>query len=132
MSILAKPRRVYIDEGYNASGSDIAANLIVSGNRLTIAVAAGITTVPYGVTARLCANGAMGDVYTEGWVPVLAGAAGMTAGAWVMPEAGGTGCGVDATAAGGANCAVLGRCELAAASGEIGLVRMGPFEKQFA
>ena len=59
-------------------------------------------------------------------------AAGLTAGAWIMPEAGGTGCGVDATAAGGANCAVLGRCELAAASGKLGLVKLGFFEKQFA
>lgn len=126
------PRRAVYDEAIN-TGSDIAANLIVSGNRLSIAVAAGITAVPFGVTAEASvANGPATNVQTEGWAVVLAGAAGMTAGAWIMPEAGGTGCGVDATAAGGANCTVIGRCELAAASGKLGLVKLGFFEKQFA
>lgn len=126
------PRRAYYDEAFNNTGGTIAANLIVSGGRSSIAVAAGITSVPYGVTAASIADQAFGDVQTEGWAVVLAGVAGMTEGAWIMPEAGGTGCGVDATAAGGANTAVLGRCELAATSGKLGLVRLGPFEKQFA
>lgn len=124
------PRRPQYDEAYSAGA--IAANLIVSGDRTAIVVAAGITAVPFGVLAEAVAAGGIANVQTEGWAVVLAGAAGMTAGAWIMPEAGGTGCGVDATAAGGANCTVIGRCELAAASGKLGLVKLGFFEKQFA
>ena len=124
------PRRPQYDEAYSANA--IAANLIVSGDRTAIVVAAGITAVPFGVLAEAVAAGGIANVQTEGWAVVLAGAAGMTAGAWIMPEAGGTGCGVDATAAGGANCTVIGRCELAAASGKLGLVKLGFFEKQFA
>jgi len=130
MSISAMPRRAQYDEAYSAGA--IAANLIVSGDRTAITIAAGITAVPYGVTAEAFAAGETKNVQTEGWAVVLAGAAGMTAGAWIMPEAGGTGCGVDATAASGANCTVIGRCELAAASGKLGLVKLGFFEKQFA
>jgi len=130
MSISAMPRRAQYDEAYSAGA--IAANLIVSGDRTAITIAAGITAVPYGVTAEAFAAGETKNVQTEGWAVVLAGAAGMTAGSWVMPEAGGTGCGVDATAASGANCTVIGRCELAAASGKLGLVKLGFFEKQFA
>lgn len=123
------PRRQIVDEAYAAGA--IAANLIVSGDRTAVVVAAGITAIPYGVTIEAFSGGDMKNVQTEGWAVVLAGVAGMTAGAWIMPEAGGTGCGVDATAAGGANCTVIGRCELAAASGKLGLVKLGFFEKQF-
>lgn len=123
------PRRQQFDEAYSAGA--IAANLIVSGDRTAITVAAGITAIPYGVTVEAFAAGDMKNVQTEGWAVVLAGVAGMTAGAWIMPEAGGTGCGVDASAGAGANCTVIGRCELAAASGKLGLVKLGFFEKQF-
>ena len=132
MSTGAMARDVRYVEGLNGSGNTIAAYKIVSGNRLSIALAAGITTTPYGVTARDVADGDFGDVAYEGIVPVLAGTAGMTAGSLVMPEAGGTGLGVDATAGSGANAAILGRCEKAATSGNLGLVRLSISEKQFA
>lgn len=125
------PVRPQYDRAIN-TGSDIAANLIVSGHCGAIAVAAGITAIPFGVTAEASvANGPATNVQTEGWAVVLAGVAGMTAGSWVMPEAGGTGCGVNASAGAGANCTVIGRCELTATSTQLGLVRLGYFEKQF-
>ena len=124
-------RDVRYVEGLNGSGSTLAAYKIVSGNRLTIALAAGVTAVPYGVTARDIADGDFGDVAYEGLVPVLAGTAGMTAGSLVMPEAGGTGLAVDATASAGDGVAILGRCEKAATSGLLGLVRISISFKQF-
>lgn len=126
------PRRAYFDEGFNNTGSTIAANLIVSGGPSSVAVAAGATTVPYGVTARAIADQAMGDVQTEGWAIVLAGAAGMTEGTLVMPEAGGTGCGVDLSGSSGNARAVLGLCVQAATSGNLGLVKLGVHLTQVA
>ena len=117
-------------EALNSSGSTIAPNLIVSGGRLSIALAAGVTAIPFGVTARSIADGDFGDVAYEGVVPVLAGTAGMTEGSLVMPEAGGTGCGVDLSGSSGNDRGILGRCEQAATSGKLGLVRIAISQTQ--
>lgn len=119
-------------EGFNDTGSTIVANKIVEGDRTDIILAAGVDSVPYGVTARDIPDQEMGDVQTDGWALVLAGTAGMTVGAWVMPEAGGTGNGVDLSGSTGDNKSVLGRCERAATSGNIGVVRIAISQIQIA
>lgn len=126
------PRNPVYSEGFNDTGGTLAAFKIVSGNRLTIDLAAGVDSVPYGVTAQDIPDQEWGNVQTEGWAPVLAGAAGMTAGSLVMPEAGGTGCGVDVSGSAGDNKGILGRCEQAATSGKLGLVRIGIHQTQVA
>lgn len=126
------PRRQIVDEGLNSTGSTIAANLIVTGSPASIAVAAGVDSIPYGVTMESIADGSMGNVQTEGWAVVLAGVAGMTAGTLVMPEAGGTGCGVDLSGSAGDNKGVLGLCVLSAASTKLGLVKLGVHQTQIA
>jgi hypothetical protein len=126
------PRDVKYLEGLNGSGAEIAAYKIVEGSRLAITLAAGVTSIPYGVTARAIADGDFGDVAYEGIVPVLAGTAGMTAGSLVMPEAGGTGLGVDVSGSAGTVKGVLGRCEQAATAGKLGLVRIAISRTQIA
>lgn len=128
MSINAMPREPIYNNAYSAGA--LSAYQIVQGGVSAILVAAGVTAVPYGVLARDVAAGAQADVQTGGWAVVLAGTAGMTEGSLVMPEAGGTGFGVDATASAGVGVAVLGRCEKAATSGKLGLVRIGIAWKQ--
>ena len=126
------PRDVRYLEALNSSGSTIAAHKIVEGSRAAITLAAGVTAIPFGVTARDIANGDFGDVAYEGVVPVIAGTAGMSAGSLVMPEAGGTGLGVDVSGSAGTNKGVLGRCEQSAASGKLGLVRIAISQTQVA
>lgn len=132
MSTGAMARDVRYLEALNSTGSTIAACKIVEGGRSAITLAAGVTSIPFGVTARDIADGDFGDVAYEGVVPVLAGTAGMTEGSLVMPEAGGTGLGVDVSGLAGDNKGVLGRCEKSATSGKLGLVRISIGETQVA
>ncbi len=125
MSNLVEARRAVYDPGLNSTGSTIDAYKLVSGGPSSIALAAGITAVTYGATARDIPDGERGDIQTEGWAPVLAGTAGMTEGALVMAEAGGTGLGVDWGASSGANAVVVGTCRKTAAVGKLGLVHLG-------
>lgn len=118
--------------GLNDSGSTIGAYLIVEGGKSSISIAAGVTSTPYGVCARDTVDGAYADVQYSGLAPVIAGTAGMTEGTLIMPEAGGTGFGVDATASAGDNVGILGICTKAASSGKLGQVRIQISEKQFA
>lgn len=119
------PRRPFYDEGQNDSGSAISAYKIVTGGPSSIATAAGATSIPYGVAAADIPDTERGNVQTEGWAIVIAGSAGMTEGSLVMPEAGGTGCGVDLSGSGGVVRGVLGLCVMAATSGKQGLVKLG-------
>jgi hypothetical protein len=134
MSINAMPRRPQYDDGFNDTGSTISAFLIVEldDDGLSIVKAAGVDSIPYGVTAADIADQERGNVQTEGWVPVLAGTAGMTAGTLVMPEAGGTGFGVDISGSAGDNKGVLGLCVQSASSGKLGLVKIGVHQTQVA
>lgn len=130
--IAASPRDPVYLEGFNNTGSTLAAYKIAEGDRGAITLAAGVDSVPYGVIAQDIADQARGNVQTGGIAVVLAGTAGMTAGSWIMPEAGGTGLGVDLSGSAGDNKAVIGRCEKAATVGKLGEVRLSPFMMQIA
>lgn len=120
------------DHGLNDSGDTIGAFLIVSGGQSSISIAAGESTIPFGVVARDAPDGAQADVYKGGSVPVIAGTAGMTEGTLVMPEAGGTGFGVDVSGSAGDNKGVLGLCTKTASSGKLGQVRIQISQTQIA
>ncbi len=118
--------------GLNDSGSTIGAYLIVEGGKSSISKAAGVDSIPYGVCARDTVDGAYADVQYSGLAPVIAGTAGMTEGSLVMPEAGGTGYGVDVSGSAGDNKGVIGICTKAATSGKLGQVRIQISQTQIA
>lgn len=130
MSIAAMPREALYNNAYSAGA--LSAYQIVQGGPSAILVAAGATSIPYGVLARDVAAGDQADVQTSGWAVVTAGTAGMTEGVLVMPEAGGTGFGVDIGGSSGNDRGILGLCVQAATSGKLGLVKLGIHQTQIA
>lgn len=125
MSIRAMPVDPKYTWGHNASGSTIPAYRCVQGSRSSIALAAGITAVPFGITAQDIADGERGDIANDGEIIATAGSGGVTAGQRLMPEAGGTGKLVPWSASAGANATVVGLCMQTAAADELFTVKWG-------
>lgn len=112
--------------GLNSTGSTIAAKLYVSGSDDSIAVAAGITTPVFGVTRHSIPDLTRGPIMQDGRAIVLVGAAGCTAGARQMPEAGGTGRTVDWAPGAGANATITGTAKTTQVSGDDVEVDLSP------
>lgn len=125
MSIRAMPVNPEYTWGHNASGSTIAAFLCVQGGRTSIALAAGITAVPFGITAEAILNGERGDIANDGEIIGTAGTGGVTQGQRLMPEAGATGKLVPWSAGAGANATVVGECMQTAAADETFTLKWG-------
>src|SRR4051812_6527510 len=125
MSIRAMPVDPHYTWGHNPTGSTIAKYLCVQGGRTAIALAAGITAVPFGITAEDIADGERGDIANDGEIIATAGTGGVTQGQRLMPEAGGTGKLVTWAAGSGANATIVGECMQTANANELFTVKWG-------
>lgn len=125
MANTATQRHPVCLEGLNDSGGDLDAFLAVSGGPSSIDLAAGITSPVYGILAADVPEDERGDVQIGGVAIFIAGAAGATEGARLMPEAGGTGKLVDWTVGAGANATIVGLCLKTAAANKQGEVLLG-------
>lgn len=125
-AIRAMPVDPHHTWGHNSTGSTIAAYLLVQGNQTSIALAAGITAVPFGITQQEIPDGTRGDIGDGGVIIGTAGSGGVTAGQRVMPEAGGTGKLVPWSAASGANATIVGEARQSAAADQLFAVKWQP------
>lgn len=128
----ASPRDPVYLEAFNNTGSTLAAYHVVYGARESVDYSAAVDSIAFGIVAQDIADQTYGNVQVGGVAVAMAGTAGMTAGALVMAEAGGTGLVVDLSGSAGDNKYVLGRCEKTAASGKLGEVRWAPALVQIA
>lgn len=113
-------------DGYNATGTDIPANLCVVGSYAAIALPAANTDLFVGVTRSLATNGYRTSLCNRGIVPVIAGSGGVTAGQRLTMEAA-TGKVVPLAPATGVNQTLVGWATTTAAANATALVELaGP------
>ena len=110
--------------GYNATGSDYALGLALTGSYGACTVPTAKTDPIVGVTRAIMKAGYQGSLATSGLELVLAGTGGFSKGQRLMPEAN-TGKAIPWSAAAGANATILGIAQSDAAEGALGLCELG-------
>lgn len=111
--------------GYNGTGTDIGANLFVTGKYSAVTLPGAITAPVIGVTRNAgITDKKYGSIATRGLVLVKVGSGGVTAGQRVGPDAS-TGRAIPVAPGSGVNAAVAGVCHTTQSEDEYTLVELG-------